>query len=77
MVLVFRTSVTEQKEIEQLKPFLNQLTGGQLYWNFDLEDCDRILRIESGTLDGREVIQLLQEMDFDCEELEDIIVKLV
>ncbi len=73
MVLVFRTSVTEQKEIELLKPFLNQLTGGHLYWNFDLEDCDHILRIESGFLSAREVIQMLQEMDFVCEELEDIV----
>ena len=73
MVLVFKTSVRKQKEIKRLKPLLNQLTGGRKYWNFDLEDCDHILRIVSDSLEVWEVVRLLNQMQFYCEELEDIV----
>jgi len=46
MISVFKTSVTNSKEIETLKPQLDiQLEF--VKWNFDLEDCDNILRIDS------------------------------
>ncbi len=77
MVLVFKTSVRKEKEVKRLKPFLNELTGGREYWNFDLEDCDHILRIESDFLQFCEVTRLLDQMNFFCEELEDIVIEKV
>ena len=74
MVLVFRTSVTKESEIALLAPHLNKLTQGNGNWNFDLEDCDNILRIESVSLQTWEVIPVLQQLQFFCEELEDLIV---
>ena len=56
--------------VQQLKPFLNNLV--QLSkWNFDLEDCDKILRVDSPIEIAEAVIKLLRDKDFYCEELQD------
>jgi hypothetical protein len=68
MILVFKTSVNDQKDVLSLKPFLNQLLLPSA-WNFDLEDCDKILRIDTLTADSEAVIALLQRKGFDCTEL--------
>lgn len=39
--------------------------------NFDLEDCDRILRIEGKRIDITKVNLLLQEKGFECNRLDD------
>lgn len=70
MVYVFKTSVDTPKAIRQLKNQLNKLLKTAL-WNFDLEDCDKILRIETETNIKEEVVKLLQEKGFICEELPD------
>jgi hypothetical protein len=69
-VLVFKTSVTSFEEVETLHPALEMLTDRK-QWNFDLEDCDRILRVESPHVCPEKVIGLLSEMGFSCEELAD------
>jgi hypothetical protein len=45
MVLVFKTTVDTQGEARKLKPHLDELLM-PVKWNFDLSDCDRILRVE-------------------------------
>ncbi len=68
-VLVFKTSVQSHESVNQLAPLLNGLVGdGQ--WNFALDDCDRILRIVSGSVHPQQAIQLLSFRGFTCEELE-------
>lgn len=46
------------------------LLVGPSGWNFDLEDCDRILRV-SEPIDPEAVIQLLHDHGFLCRELGD------
>lgn len=70
MIYVFITSVKTKQEIGQLKPHLNDLLK-QAKWNFDLEDCDKILRIDIETEITQSIINLLQDKGFDCEELVD------
>ena len=72
MIYVFITSVKTEQEVDQLKPHLNDLLK-QAEWNFDLDDCDRILRIDSESETGitQSVIKLLHDKGFDCEELQD------
>ncbi len=70
MVYVFKTSVKTQKDIGILKSYLNKLLP-QIKWNFDLEDCDKILRIVSPREISETVIKLLQCKGFDCQELVD------
>jgi hypothetical protein len=69
-VLVFKTSVETTEHIQYLSPTLNSVAG-QGAWNFDLSDCDRILRIVSDKLTADETSQLLQRLGFACSELED------
>lgn len=68
MVFVFKTTVTNIKEILELSDFLNQFKYSK--WNFDLEDCDNILRIESKSNIAEEVIIGLNTKGFMCTELE-------
>ena len=67
-VLVFKTSVQNHESVNQLAPFLNGLVG-QGQWNFALDDCDRILRIVSASVQPHQAIQLLSYQGFICEEL--------
>jgi hypothetical protein len=69
-VLVFKTSVEHPDQIQYLAPKLNALAG-QGSWNFDLTDCDRILRIVSQELHAYEAALLLHNFGFTCYELED------
>jgi len=38
-------------------------------WNFDLEDCDKILRVETEKVTPETVITLLKSQGFECSEL--------
>lgn len=70
MISVFKTSVTNMTQIETLKPLLDKHFENAK-WNFDLEDCDKILRIESRIEIAKTTINLLQNNGFNCEELLD------
>ena len=69
-ILVFKTSVKDPLIVKELKPRLDQLAG-EGSWNFDLSDCDRILRIASGRVKAESAIRLLGQFGFVCAELED------
>jgi hypothetical protein len=68
-ILIFITSVEKPEHVREVKPLLTAvpaITG----WNFDLEDCDNILRIEANDISPRYIESLLHEAGFDCQELE-------
>jgi hypothetical protein len=69
-VLVFRTSVRTTDHITLLAPVLDSLAGSGA-WNFDLTDCDRILRIASDKVRPEVAAQVLSGFGFVCHELED------
>lgn len=70
MVEVFKTNITEQKQSKQVLEKLNQLFP-KYKINFDLEDCDNILRIENpiGDVPNEHVIQLISDVGFCVEPL--------
>jgi len=68
-ILIFTTSVAKPEQVTEVRPLLTSvpaITG----WNFDLEDCDNILRIEADDISPRYIESLLQTAGFDCRELE-------
>lgn len=70
MIYVFKTSVKTKKDSLRLKPLLDKiLTTAK--WNFDLEDCDKILRVDSTVCIAKAIKKLLHNNGFKCEELED------
>lgn len=69
-VLVFKTTVTTRQAVSSLTPVLNYVAGNG-NWNFALDDCDRILRIQSAKVSAELAIFILNELGFECQELED------
>ena len=69
MIYVFKTSVLTKAEVKKLKPYINKILPCQK-WNFDLEDCDKILRIDSEENIVLRTVDLLTTHKFYCEELE-------
>ena len=56
-------------QIKKLKPHIDKiLPKGK--WNFDLEDIDKILRIDSEENIVLIIIDLLNIHSYSCEELE-------
>ncbi|MFZ7114543.1 MAG: hypothetical protein ACO1G9_04105 [Bacteroidota bacterium] len=74
-VEIFKTNVNFLMDAELL---VRQIQKSFPYYSasFDLEDCDRILRIESGseTIQNDHIIYLLKYNNFFAEVLEDEIV---
>tara|TARA_R110002051_G_scaffold243548_3_gene303549 strand:+ start:2919 stop:3137 length:219 start_codon:yes stop_codon:yes gene_type:complete len=68
-VFVFKTSICKKKDIKTVQPFLNSLIANNGYWNFDLEDCDNILRVETQNLIPDSICKTLHKQGFYCEEL--------
>ena len=68
MIFVFKTSVQHEEDIQQLKPHLDEIKPWAK-WNFDLEDCDKILRVDTPSNDAKGIIRVLQINGFICEEL--------
>ena len=67
-VLIFKTSVNDIQEVGRVKPLLT--IPAIENWNFDLEDCDKILRVVTDDLSPRYIEEILQSEGFECEELE-------
>jgi hypothetical protein len=68
-VLVFTTSVNEPEQVSRVSPLLTAVAAIE-DWNFDLEDCDKILRVVSDDISPRYIEALLEDAGFSCMELE-------
>ncbi len=68
-VLVFATSVEKPRQVSRIKPLLTAVPSIN-NWNFDLEDCDNILRVEAKDVSPRYIETLLKMAGFECRELE-------
>ncbi|MGE7776135.1 hypothetical protein ACQKLP_15505 [Chitinophaga sp. NPDC101104] len=73
MIEVFKTDVVSEAIARQLVAAIAEVLEG-CRANFDLEDCDRILRVCSeGAVDAQAVIGLLEKFGYHAEVLEDVI----
>ena len=69
MIYVFKTSVKTKAQAKGLGPHIDKILR-DAKWNFDLYDCDKILRIDSEENISVPIISLLKNHNFHCEELE-------
>jgi len=69
MIQVFKTSVKTKADARKLTPLLNNFLQDNK-WNFDLADCDKILRVVAtqGICDD-DIVMLLKENGYHCEVL--------
>lgn len=70
MILVYKTSV---KTIEDVKVLEKDLSGllPNSRWNFDLEDCDNIFRVENSEIASVAIVDFFLIKGFECIELLD------
>ncbi len=67
-VLIFKTNVECESDVKRASALLkstNQITR----WNFDLCDCDKILRVVSSGLRPQVIENLLKSEGIYCENL--------
>ena len=69
-VLVFKTNVRYKKHITEVGSHLEQFQD-ITRWNFDLQDKDRILRIEGADISPVTIENTLQQAGYFCKELVD------
>ncbi len=67
-VLVFKTNVRLKKHINEVASQLDQFSHINK-WNFDLQDKDKILRIETNHLLPEIIESTLQQAGYYCKEL--------
>ena len=68
MVEVFKTNVEQSQMAEQLISTLRiRFPFSKI--NFDLEDCDKILRVEAENISVQVIIKLLKQHGFYAEVL--------
>lgn len=66
---IFKTNVIRQKDADRiLEAFEKKFPFSKI--NFDLYDCDRILRVESSEKMNDGVFELMNRLGFDCDVIE-------
>jgi len=69
MVEVFKTNVADKDQAQRLISELKQLLP-EYKINVDLDDCDKVLRIEHTHVPIIQVVSLVRQQGFSCEILE-------
>lgn len=67
-IIIFKTNVTNAIAVKKVARLFTTLPGIQ-QWNFDLEDCDKILRVVSSQVYPDAIASLLNTVGVECEEL--------
>ncbi len=69
MIEVFKTNVQLEEQVECIMASLIQLFSS-LKINFDLDDCDKILRVEGHEFSIDHIRETIQALGYTCEVLE-------
>ena len=68
MIEVFKTNVPDEKQAGDIKQLLlRHFPSSRI--NFDLHDCDKILRIEGNDFSSERVRELVKDSGFACDML--------
>ena len=68
-IMVFATSIRTRREIKQVQAILEDVSG-ITDWNVDLEDWEKVLRVESVGVSSSLIINLISREGFLIKELE-------
>jgi len=69
MVEVFKTNVQKKIQSKILLCILSEAFPS-FKINFDLSDCDKVLRVEGDNMEALRIIILVKEYGFKCEILD-------
>lgn len=68
-ILIFKTNIQSPEDKLRIKKVLDQ-TAFVNEWSVDCEDIDCVLRIVSYELSAEQIINLINEAGFLCQELD-------
>jgi len=69
MVEIFKTDVYDVMQAEQIIVLLNQHFPAFMI-NFDLHDCDKILRVKGESIPVNEIVDIVSSNGFHCSVLD-------
>jgi hypothetical protein len=69
MVEVFKTNVQKKAQSKMLLCMLSEVFPS-FKINFDLSDCDKVLRVEGDNMEALRIMTLVNEYGFKCEILD-------
>lgn len=69
MIEVFKTNVQRKSQSKMLLSVLYEAFP-LLKINFDLSDCDKVLRVEGDQMEALNIMTLVKKHGFTCEVLE-------
>jgi hypothetical protein len=69
MIEVFKTNVRKKTQSKMLRSILSEAYPSSKI-NFDLSDCDKVLRVEGDNMDASTIMILVKEHGFVCEVLD-------
>ena len=69
MVEVFKTNVQKKTQSKMLLCILSKAFPS-FKINFDLSDCDKVLRVEGDNMEALRIMMLVKEYGFNCEVLD-------
>ncbi|MCB0490411.1 MAG: hypothetical protein R2820_07055 [Cyclobacteriaceae bacterium] len=69
-IFVFRTNLNSVADIEAISHLMDK-SASVLNWSVDIEDIDKVLRIESLREHANEIIEMVRLAGYQCEELPD------
>jgi len=67
-LLIFKTNIVNKKQAMKVAKLLDA-ENNILRWNIDRQDVDRVLRVEAVNIGTREIISIIQDAGYFCEEL--------
>ena len=68
-ILVFATNIRTNNDKQLISQTLNEISEIH-QWNIDQEDIDCVLRVVSKTLSEEQIINIVNNHDFNCKPLE-------
>jgi hypothetical protein len=69
MVEVFKTNVQKKTQCKMLLSILSEAFPS-FKINFDLSDCDKVLRVEGDNMEALRIMMIVKEYGFNCEVLD-------
>ncbi len=69
MVEVFKTDIQKKTQIKKLLCILSEAFPS-FKINFDLSDCDKVLRVKGDNVEALRIMILVKEYGFKCEILD-------
>ena len=67
-ILIFKTNIRYKKDLKHIETAL-RVHQNIFRWNVDREDSDKVLRIESIDLTTKQIISIINQSGYTCEEL--------